>query len=118
MMEAPDEDVPLYVTTSSDNMYGAAAILTDKFQQKLQQMQDTVQRPIVVLPSSVHEVLTTPLEPGRSNELLQMVCEINATQVSPQERLSDCIYIFDNGKIKVMDDVECLQEQDEDMEME
>lgn len=118
MMEAPNEDVPLYVTTSSDNMYGAAAILTDKFQQKLQQMQDVTQKPIVVLPSSIHEVITTPLEPGLSNEMLQMVIDINTTEVQPQERLSDCIYIFDNGKMKVMDDVECLQEQDEDMEME
>ena len=48
------------------------------------------------MPSSVHELLIVPRDAGMEvPELEKMVCEVNATQVSVEERLSDHVYAYD-----------------------
>ena len=50
-----------------------------------------------ILPSSVHELLVIPRDAGMEiSELEKMVCEVNATQVSVEERLSDHVYAYDS----------------------
>lgn len=50
---------------------------------------------MVVLPSSVHEVICVPYVEGDEEILTSMVNEVNNTQVIPEEVLSGNIYIFD-----------------------
>lgn len=50
----------------------------------------------IVLPSSIHEGLIVPRKPGMElDSLLSMVKEVNATQVSQEERVSDHVYLYD-----------------------
>ena len=56
-----------------------------------------------VLPSSVHEVMIVPDDGGfDSGELEEMVREINATQVAPEEVLSDHIYYYNCGEGRLL----------------
>lgn len=49
-----------------------------------------------VLPSSIHELLIVPKQEGMElSELEAMVQEVNATQVSREEKLSDHVYEYD-----------------------
>lgn len=50
---------------------------------------------IYILPSSIHECLAIAM--GDPDELRQMVCEVNDTQVVPQERLSYNVYKYERG---------------------
>jgi hypothetical protein len=49
-----------------------------------------------ILPSSVHEVLIVPKNDQMDLKTLEsMVQDVNATQVAPEERLSDHVYAYD-----------------------
>ena len=49
-----------------------------------------------ILPSSVHELLIIPRNADTDLKSLEsMVQEVNATQVAPEERLSDHVYAYD-----------------------
>ena len=49
-----------------------------------------------LLPSSVHEIIVAPDDGNLSYpELKEMVAEINATQVAPEDRLTDEVYHYD-----------------------
>ena len=56
-----------------------------------------------IVPSSVHETILVPcedtLEVQRLNEMVQ---EVNATQVQPEEVLADHVYMYDALKKEVM----------------
>lgn len=95
MLEAmcPPDDGRMYVLTNEQKLNGAAIILDQK---TMDQVADRVGDKFFILPSSIHELLVVPQDAGISREdLEQMVQEVNATQVEPQERLSDHVYIYD-----------------------
>ena len=49
-----------------------------------------------ILPSSIHELLVVPKQDGMElSDLEAMVKEVNATQVAPEEKLSDHVYEYD-----------------------
>ena len=49
-----------------------------------------------ILPSSIHELLVVPKQDGMDYSSLEaMVQEVNATQVAPEEKLSDHVYEYD-----------------------
>ena len=49
-----------------------------------------------ILPSSIHELLVVPKQDGMElSDLESMVKEVNATQVAPEEKLSDHVYEYD-----------------------
>ena len=49
-----------------------------------------------ILPSSIHEMLILPDDGQVDAEMLKdMVKEVNATQVAPEERLTDDVYHYD-----------------------
>lgn len=96
MLEAimpPMEDGKMYVLTNEQKTNGAAVILNDKV---MDQISEKVGGEFYILPSSVHELLIVPRDAGMEvPELEKMVCEVNATQVSVEERLSDHVYAYD-----------------------
>ena len=53
---------------------------------------------VIILPSSIHEVILLPYDfDGASDEeLLELVKSVNINEVSPEEVLSDNVYIFDS----------------------
>ena len=95
--EMPDvmnpEDEKMYVLTNNEKLNGAIAVM-DK--DTMSGIAEKVGGNFFVLPSSIHEVLVIPESQGMDyKELEAMVRDVNSTQVSPDERLSDHVYKFD-----------------------
>lgn len=86
----------MYVLTNKTNMHGAAVLL---YPDVLERVRQVIGSDYYVLPSSVHEVLVIPKDGiHQKQELGKMVREVNATQVLPEERLSNCIYEYQSEK--------------------
>ena len=84
----------LYVITNEKRTFGAASIL---YEDGLHELAENVGTDLYVLPSSVHEVIAVSTSVGSAEELARMVCEVNAEQVSPEDRLSDQVYLYDKS---------------------
>ena len=98
MMGMPEEMLadmapPMYVATNQDKVQGAAVMFYPDF---MDQAAKELGGDIFILPSSVHEVLILP-DDGNMNaqELKEMVTSINASEVSPEDRLTDSVYHYD-----------------------
>jgi len=96
-MIIPEEETPsMYVLTNESKIHGASAIL-DKGM--LEHISDTVGGDFIVLPSSVHEVIVVPvMDRFNTRELQGMVHEVNATQVTAEEQLSENVYVYDSAE--------------------
>lgn len=89
----PSEPGGMYVATCNQGMNGAGCIFYPEF---MDQAAEKLGGDFFVLPSSVHEVILLPDNGDMSfHELENMVQEINATEVMPQDRLSDSVYHYD-----------------------
>lgn len=90
-LSMPSEMV-MYVLTNESRKYGAAALIREDVVNQAMEKLGTDN--VIILPSSIHEVIVIPgnMEP---DELRKMVMEINDTQVSQNERLSDSVYRYD-----------------------
>ena len=85
------DDLPMYVLSNSTRHYGASCIL---FNEVLNDFAKDISSDLFILPSSIHELIIVP-DNGEDPQLLQkMVKEVNSTQVSAQDVLSDNIYRF------------------------
>ena len=60
-------------------------------------MADYLGSDFFVLPSSVHEVILLPDNGEEAEGLLQIVTEINHTQVEEEEILIDAVYKYTSG---------------------
>lgn len=94
------DDYPMYVLENG-GINGATGILYDgllyEFANKL-----NVEK-LVILPSSIHECILIPYKDDINlDSLCGMVKEVNATNVSPEDVLSDHIYIYDTKKNEIV----------------
>lgn len=98
-----DFSMPLFCMTNEGKMNGASLILHEDIRK---QVGEFMKGDYYVLPSSIHEVLVIP-DNGKFTvpELNAMVKEVNATQVGPEERLSDKVQFCD-GRTAVMENAE------------
>lgn len=87
------KDEQMFVATVPDKTGGAGVIAYPNF---MEEAAEKVGGSYFVLPSSLHEVILVP-DDGRMNasELENMVKEVNATQVDPQDKLTDHVYHYD-----------------------
>ncbi|WP_318063292.1 DUF5688 family protein [Clostridium boliviensis] len=75
--------VPLYVLSNSRQVNGGSCILYDNCLKRFASEQGT---DIIILPSSVHEMLLIPVKKAVSyEELSAMVTEINQSEVSEED---------------------------------
>ena len=90
-----ESDFPqLYVVTNRAKYRGASAIL-DKTVLKEFGKKHNIKK-LVVLPSSIHEMLIMPYNDSiNMNDLSFMVADVNANQVEPEERLTDRAYLIE-----------------------
>lgn len=87
-----DMESPLYVLTNRPGLNGACTIL---YQNLLKNFADSLKQDLVILPSSIHEVLLIPYDNEiRFEELSEMVTHINQTEVPPEDQLSNAVYYF------------------------
>lgn len=90
---------PIYVLTNDYRFLGAACILYEGLLEDLAVKMDT---DFYIIPSSVHEVLLIPVTADLTKEdLNQMIQEVNATQLEPEEVLSDHLYLYTREKNQV-----------------
>lgn len=90
----PSEDgIQMYCLSNRDNAYGAAEILRPQIREMIAEQAGG---DYYIIPSSVHELLIIPkTENYDYRELEEMVKDVNASQVSPEEQLSDHVYEYD-----------------------
>lgn len=91
--------VPMKILSNEQKTQGAACIL---YEGCLEKLTESYGKSFYVLPSSVHEVilLSDSGEEG-AEELKSMIHDVNRTQVSPEEVLSDSLYYFDSKEKKL-----------------
>lgn len=83
---------PMYVLSNRSKLNGSGCIL---YKNLLHSFAKKLNSDLYILPSSVHEVLIIPAEKADSaKELSDMVKEVNATQLSNEEILSDHVYYY------------------------
>lgn len=93
--QAPEENQML-VLSKKDSMYGASVILCASVLEKLDSFWNGE---FVILPSSVHECISVRSDGFTLQEMKEMVMEINNTEVSPEDRLTDSVYVYRDGKL-------------------
>ena len=86
------EEFPMYVLTNSESYFGAASMIYDSV---LSEIGKTLEQDYWILPSSIHECIIIPvredMQPGQLSELVR---EVNATRVAPEDYLSDSVYYY------------------------
>lgn len=82
----------LHILTNCQKLFGAGCMLYPDMLKNIARRFDS---DLIILPSSVHEVLIYPDGAYHTHSALNgMVQEVNMTQVAPEEVLSDHIYLY------------------------
>lgn len=91
-IEDMQQEVPMYVLSNKSRINGASCIL---YKDILKDFAMVVDKDLYVLPSSIHEVILLPSDGTQESEQLkEMVREINQSQVEKEEVLSDSVYYY------------------------
>ena len=94
-----EDGVRMYVLTNKAKINGASAML---YSDKIRELADSLQSDLIILPSSVHEVLLLPDDHKQKYDFYrQMVEEVNTTQVEPEEILSYNLYRYSRKKEEI-----------------
>lgn len=91
----------IYVLTNRLKLHGAVAMLQ---KDRLKQFSEELEKEtLTILPSSIHECLIINVEdePKNTEELREMVKEVNETVVSDQDILSNNVYIYNRTTDKI-----------------
>ncbi len=90
----PVPDEPMYVATVPDKVQGASVLAYQNF---MDEAAEKLGGDFYILPSSIHEILLVKDNGQFDREALeQMVKEVNATQVAPEDKLTDSVYHYDS----------------------
>lgn len=89
-------DTPLYVLSNTCGINGAAVVL---YEDILKDFADRIKEDVIILPSSIHEVLLVPNSKVHDiEEMKAMVEHINRTEVPRTAVLSDNVYLYSKEK--------------------
>ncbi len=90
---------PLFVLTNETGIYGAVCIL---YRNVLKNFADKLGKDLIIIPSSVHEVLLLPFDKEVSyKELNNMVVTINQSEVLPMDQLSNHVYRYERSTDRI-----------------
>lgn len=101
-----NDDCFMWVLSNEDGFNGAASIL---YPNAMDDIYDVVGRNFFVIPSSIHELIVVPDKEGvegddtwnyRCSQLLDMIHQVNDTEVPESDILSDNLYYY-NAEDKV-----------------
>lgn len=84
------------ILSNKSGVYGASAMLYPEVLDNI-----SAGKPVYVLPSSIHEVLIHHDMSTDVNHLYNVVKSANETVVSKEEKLSDHVYKYENGKLSI-----------------
>lgn len=87
-----EKDCEMFVLTNESRLYGASVMM---YKGMLESIAETLQCDYYIIPSSVHEVLVLPEYATPDYRALNyMVQDVNSTQLTPVEILSDHVYRY------------------------
>lgn len=96
MAELMFEELPptqqMYVISNTSKVNGASAMF---YEDVLSNLAEKLGTDLYILPSSVHECIAVSTNMGTPEALSEMVREVNGSEVSQEEQLSDHVYRFD-----------------------
>ena len=90
------EEVPMHILTNQKQYLGAATILYNNI---LQDVADFMKEDLIILPSSIHEVIVLPYSVAiDASDMANMVKDINRSVLSEEEILTDSVYRYSREK--------------------
>ncbi len=90
---------PMYVLSNSSGLNGAGCLLYEGI---LKDFASCIGSDLIILPSSIHEVLIIPYSKDISfDELAETVFSINQEEVPEEDRLSNHIYFYSGSSDKL-----------------
>ena len=99
ILEEKDSDLGIpkmmNIMTNANRTNGAGVIL---YQDVLKEFAEEMGHDLYIIPSSIHETILLPMLGDDWEALSQMVKEVNATQLAPEEVLSDHVYEYRRAK--------------------
>ena len=108
-----EREDPMFIITNQQTLDGASAIF---YPEVMDQIGEGFQGNFFILPSSIHETIVVPDNGEFDYRVLQdMVQTINASEVSPEERLSDHVYHYD-VKDRVFERADKFEERQKEKE--
>lgn len=90
-----EQKCPMYILTNNNKLFGAGLMVYSHI------LEDIARKigSFYIIPSSIHEIIMVPDGCSMDEQsMLDMVSEVNSTQLSYDEVLSDNIYHYDAGK--------------------
>lgn len=101
-----EDQLNMYIISNKSHMHGASSVLNRKKLESLARVYGVDQ--LIVLPSSIHEMLVMPYNEEMDMRYMnQLVKEVNAEEVIPEERLTDQAYLISFFKEKCV--VGCME---------
>ncbi len=95
----PEDEFPMYVASNENRFFGAGVIANPSF---LEEAHRKLEENFYIIPSSIHEVLLIPESSALPLEQMEaMVREVNASEVEPEDRLSDRVYHYDGMEKRI-----------------
>jgi hypothetical protein len=91
----PLNPIPMYVISNKNGMYGASVLMHTKY---IREVADRIGFDLLILPSSIHEVIAVPVGLESIEQLKWMVREVNTSDVSEQEILGDGVYSYSRSE--------------------
>ena len=88
----------MYVLTNEWKLKGASALLYPELIEDIAQEENS---DLIVIPSSIHEILIVEASGMDKDGISQMVQEVNSQKVDEQERLSDHAYFYKRGSMQI-----------------
>lgn len=88
----------MYIISNNRGINGAVSMLYDA---ELHKLAELMESDLYIMPSSIHEVIAVSVKMGKPDELAEMVRDINMSQVTLDERLSNQVYHYDKDLRKL-----------------
>lgn len=91
----PMGENPMTILTTADRVFGAYYLADPKALPLFRSLSEKYSgTDLIILPSSVHELIIIPWTDSDMDSYRVMVQEVNAAEVTPEERLSDSVYLY------------------------
>lgn len=97
--ELVGDDLPMWIGSTKNKIQGAAVMLCKSV---LDDLQEKIGCKVAILPSSIHEIIAVPYKSEEQFKALRaLVQEVNNTQVSPEDKLTDSVYFVSEGRLRL-----------------
>lgn len=87
--DMPEQEKP-YMISNKEKSYGAAVMCYPSI---IKEFAEQRKSDLIIIPSSVHELLVLPYEDG-TDSFKEMVREVNNTKLEPEDILSYSVYVY------------------------